>query len=83
MIINKYFFLNQHNYNNAVFLLGRFPSVSVLAEGRQLRISNAQLTDTANYRCIANNKAGSDYLDFELEVQGKNKNFSTLENMCP
>ncbi len=45
--------------------------MSVLADGRQLRISNAQLTDTAIYRCIASNKAGSAYADFDLEVQSE------------
>ena len=48
----------------------RFPTISVVAGGRQLRIVNAQIPDTASYRCIASNKAGEDFVDFSLQVQG-------------
>ena len=48
----------------------RYPSLQLLPDGRQLRVNNAQVGDTANYRCVASNKAGLAKVDFTLEVQG-------------
>ena len=48
-----------------------YPNIQVLASGRQLRINNAQVPDTAQYRCLVTNKAGEAHLDLDLEVHGK------------
>ena len=48
----------------------RVHNMYLIADGRQLRINNAQITDQATYRCLVTNKAGKDYADFDLEVQG-------------
>lgn len=43
----------------------------VLAEGRQLEIVKAEVTDTGRYTCVASNEAGSADRDFHLEVLGQ------------
>ena len=47
----------------------------IISEGRQLRIKNAALEDTAIYTCEARNKAGRDKVDFDAEVLG-------MESLC-
>ncbi len=47
------------------------PTFQFLAGGRQLRITNAQVGDSAMYRCFVSNKAGEDQVDFDLNVYGK------------
>ena len=43
----------------------------ILSGGRQLRVTKAHLTDAANFQCVAENKAGSDTVDFSLKVHSK------------
>ncbi|EHA98367.1 Hemicentin-1, partial [Heterocephalus glaber] len=54
---------------------GRHPiraqtGVMVSADGRSLRIEQAQLSDTGSYRCVASNVAGSTELQYGLQVNG-------------
>lgn len=49
----------------------RYPTVQLIANGRQLRIEQAQVSDSASYRCIVSNKAGRDFVDFNLQVHSK------------
>ena len=44
--------------------------VTLTADGHELRIENASVSDTAKYTCRARNKAGQDAVSFDLEVQG-------------
>jgi hypothetical protein len=43
-----------------------------MAEGRQLKVTDAQIADSATYSCLAVNKAGEDQVDYLLAVQSKN-----------
>ncbi len=51
--------------------VNRYSSLTLVAGGRQLRITKAQVSDTASYRCLVANKAGQAHVDFSLEVHGK------------
>ncbi|XP_012942941.1 hemicentin-1 [Aplysia californica] len=44
------------------------PRVQVLSDGLQLRITNAAVSDTAVYTCVATNPAGVDKADYDLVV---------------
>ncbi|XP_053380218.1 hemicentin-1-like [Mercenaria mercenaria] len=44
------------------------PRYEILSSGRQLRVKMAQPSDTATFQCLAENKAGSDTVDFHLKV---------------
>ncbi|KAK3592726.1 hypothetical protein CHS0354_007728 [Potamilus streckersoni] len=56
-------------YKNNVLLDGSIKKrYEILSNGRQLRITGAQLADTAKYTCQAVNKAGENKLSIELEV---------------
>jgi len=52
------------------------PNIHLVASGRQLRINSAAVTDTAVYRCLATNKAGRDYLDYNLSVHSESMSVS-------
>ncbi|KAL4218919.1 Hemicentin-1 [Mactra antiquata] len=57
-------------YKNGIQLdASKHPRYEILSTGRQLRVKNAQLSDTAIYQCSAENKAGTDSIDFNLNVQ--------------
>lgn len=43
----------------------------VAANGRQLVVSRAQVSDTARFQCVATNEAGDQERDFNVVVQGK------------
>ena len=45
--------------------------MTLVSDGRQLEIANAQVSDTAVYTCIAINEAGELTRNFELDVLGK------------
>ena len=45
--------------------------IQLVAGGRNLEISRAQVTDTARYTCIATNEAGELRRNFDLEVLGE------------
>lgn len=47
------------------------PNMQILAEGKQLRISSAAISDSGAYLCIARNKAGEDSLEHQLSVFSK------------
>lgn len=47
------------------------PRVRILSGGRYLQINNADLSDTANYTCVASNVAGKTTREFLLTVNGK------------
>ena len=49
----------------------RFPNLEIYSDGRELMITKAQVTDSAIYRCLAMNKAGRAYIDFDTEVYGR------------
>ncbi|XP_060552023.1 hemicentin-1-like isoform X2 [Ruditapes philippinarum] len=44
------------------------PRYEILSSGRQLRVKQAQVSDTATFQCLAENKAGTDSVDFNLKV---------------
>ncbi len=46
-------------------------TVQILANGRQIQISNAQLDDTARYTCIASNDVGAVDQDTFVNVIGE------------
>lgn len=48
------------------------PNVQILADGRQLRITSAAISDSGSYTCTARNKAGDDSLELQLSVFSKN-----------
>ena len=59
-------------YRNGVLLnAGIVSRYEILASGRQLRIYNAAVKDKGRYTCAANNKAGEDEVDFDLDVLGR------------
>lgn len=43
-------------------------SYESLSEGRQLRIISTDTSDAAVFRCHAENKAGKDDVEFDLEI---------------
>lgn len=47
--------------------------VRILANGRRLVISRAQVSDTALFQCVATNEAGEQEKDFKVAVHGKKK----------
>lgn len=44
--------------------------VRILANGRRLVISRAQVSDTALFQCVASNEAGEQERDFKVAVHG-------------
>jgi len=46
-------------------------NLHLVADGRQLRIESAAVTDAVRYRCLATNKAGRDQLDYQLAVHSQ------------
>ena len=57
--------------NRQILNVRAFNNMVLLAGGRQLRISNTKIDDTALYTCKAINKAGDYEVDFELQVLGR------------
>ena len=55
--------------DSAPLVLTKF--MTLVSDGRQLEIANAQVSDTAVYTCIAINEAGELTRNFELDVLGK------------
>lgn len=49
--------------------LNNNPLIDVLSEGRQLRVPNAQLSDSGTFTCEALNKAGRDSQDYNVQIQ--------------
>lgn len=49
--------------------LNNNPLIDVLSEGRQLRVPNAQLSDSGTFTCEAVNKAGRDSQDYNVQIQ--------------
>lgn len=49
----------------------------VAANGRQLIVSRAQVSDTARFQCVATNEAGDHERDFNVVVHGIN-----IEVLC-
>ena len=63
--------------NDVLLDVIRYSNIEIVANGRQLRIKNARVSDAANYRCVALNDAGEDSVDFDLEVHGE-----TTDGLC-
>jgi len=63
--------------NDVLLDVIRYPNIEIVANGRQLRIKHARVSDAANYRCVALNDAGEDSVDFDLEVHGE-----TIDCLC-
>ncbi|XP_048772936.2 hemicentin-1-like isoform X2 [Ostrea edulis] len=59
------------------------PRVEFLSSGRQLRIPNAQLTDTGTFICEATNKAGADRQDYNVQIQVPSKIDEFRTNVNP
>ena len=57
--------------NDVLLDVIRYSNIAITANGRQLRIKNARVSDAASYRCVALNDAGEDSVNFDLEVHGK------------
>lgn len=55
--------------NSRNILKHSFSHIQLVAESRQLKITDAQVTDSATYSCLAVNKAGEDQVDYLLAVQ--------------
>lgn len=55
------------------------PRYKQISNGRQLRVTNAQLTDSAEFSCKVRNKAGNDQVFFDLEVLGNLLNVQVLK----
>ena len=46
-------------------------NITISANGRQLQIARAQVSDVGLYRCIGTNDAGNTTKDFNVDVHGK------------
>lgn len=56
-------------YRNNVLLDATIhPRYEIVANGRQLRLREAKVSDRGLYRCTARNRAGTDSADFDLDV---------------
>ena len=59
------------------------PRYEILSSGRQLRVKQAQVSDTATFQCLAENKAGTDSVDFNLRVLGKYSKYLFVKGHWP
>ena len=46
----------------------------MINEGRTIEITSAKVEDTGSYKCVATNDAGTDEINYDLKVLGKQKN---------
>lgn len=53
--------------------------VIIQANGHTLQITEAQVSDTGRYTCLASNIAGEDEVEFDINIQGK----QSLANKMP